>query len=129
MEQLAEELRLVVEETLDRRESFLGFAFHHVAGKCPRSARKTQNGNLRTDGFDDAPDGFGQEARFRLRVEYLEPVDIRLGAHRTWQGWAGVAEFQLQAQCFGGDQDIRENDYCINAKAAKGPAGNFDRAV
>jgi len=103
MEQLVERFRLVVEETLDRGESFLGLAFHHVAGKSPRSTRETQNGNLWTDGFHDAPDSFGQEGRFRLRVEHLETGDIHLGAHWIRQVWAGVAEFQLQAHGFGWD--------------------------
>jgi len=51
---------------------------------------------------------FGQESRFRLRVEYLEPSDIRLGAHWVGQVWAGVAEFQLQAHGFGWNQNVRE---------------------
>src|SRR5260370_171492 len=116
-------------ETLDRGKSFLGFAFHHVAGKCPRSTRKTQNGNVRTDGFHNAPNGFGQEARFRLRVEHLEPVDIRFGAHGIGQVWPGVAELQLQAHRFGWDQNVRADDHRINATPAKGLDRDFDREL
>src|SRR5260370_2122464 len=129
MEQFAEGFRLMEEETLDRGESFLRFAFDHVTGKSPRSTRKTQNGNFGTDGFHDAPDGFGQEACFGLRVEHLEPVNIRFGTHGIRQVWPGVAEFQLQAHRFGWNQNVRENDYCINAKPAKELDGNFDREL
>src|ERR1700674_550731 len=46
MEQLVEGFRFMVEETLDCGETLLGLAFHHVAGKSPRSTRKAQNRNL-----------------------------------------------------------------------------------
>src|SRR5947207_852268 len=59
MQQLAEGFGLVVEETFYRGESFLGLAFHHVTGKSPRGPRKTQNGNLWTDGFRGIPEGTG----------------------------------------------------------------------
>src|SRR5437899_11835442 len=110
MEECAEDFRLVVEETLDRGESFFGLAFHHVAGKCPRSTGKTQDWYFRTDGFHDPPDGFGQEACFFLRVEDLEAVDVQLGAHGIRQVWAGVAELQLQRDGFSGNEDARENE-------------------
>src|SRR5260370_11958520 len=114
MEQLAECFRVMIEEALDRCESFLGLAFHHVTGKGPRSTGKTQNGNLWTDGFHDPPDGLGQETCFRLRIEDLEPDDIRLGAHRIRQVWPGIAEFQLQAHGFGGEQKVPDTDYSIH---------------
>src|SRR6266704_1280539 len=126
MKQPAEDFRLAIEETLDGGETFVGLAFHYVTGESPRSTCKAQNGNLRTDGFHDPPDGFGQEARVFLRVKYLEPVDIRLGAHGIWQVWAGIAEFQLQAHGFSEDQDVRENDNGVHAKPPKGLDGNFD---
>src|SRR2546430_1741354 len=44
MEQLAEGFRLVVEETLYGGESFLGLAFHHVAGKSPRRSEERRVG-------------------------------------------------------------------------------------
>ena len=71
MKERAEDFRFVVEKALDGGKSFLGFAFDHIAGKSPRSACKTENGNLRTDGLDDATDSFGQEAGVCLRVEHL----------------------------------------------------------
>src|SRR5713226_10312613 len=43
MEKLAEGFGLMVEKTLDRGETFLSLAFHHVTGKSPRRTRKTQN--------------------------------------------------------------------------------------
>src|SRR5260370_38514872 len=71
MEECAEDLRLVVEETLDGGESFLGFALYHVAGQCPRGTGKSQDGNLGTDGFHNTTDGFGKKGRFFLWVEDL----------------------------------------------------------
>src|SRR5260370_36095963 len=91
----------MIKETFDCGESFLGLAFDHVTGKSPRGTGKTQNGNFRTDRFNDPPDGLGQECRFCLGVEYFEPVDVPLAAHRTWHVWPGVAEFKLQAHRFG----------------------------
>src|SRR6266704_433200 len=79
-----------------------------------------------SDGFHDPPDGFGQEARVFLRVKYLEPVDIRLGAHGIRHNWAGIADFQLKAHRFGWNQNVRENDDGINTKPPKGLDGNFD---
>jgi hypothetical protein len=35
------------------------------------------------------------------------------------QIWAGIAEFQLQAHGFGGNQNIRENDDCVDAEPEK----------
>src|SRR5437016_3290708 len=129
MEEIAKGSWLVEEETLYCSKSFLGLAFHHITSKSPWGTRKTQNGNLGTDGFHDAADGFWQEASIHLGVENLEPVDIRLGTHRIRQAWPGVAEFQLQAHGFGGDQNVRENDDGINAKPAKGLDRDFDRKL
>src|SRR5260370_35967175 len=110
MEECAEDLRLVVEETLDGGESFLGLAFYHVAGKCPRSTGKAQDGNFGTDGFHNTTDGFGKKGRFFLWVENLEAVDIQLRAHRIRQVWAGVPEFHRQTHGFSRRQNGREND-------------------
>src|SRR5216683_3008512 len=126
MEECAEELRLVVEETLDGGESFLSLAFHHITGKGPRSTGKAQDGNFGTDGFHDTTDGFGKKGRFFLWVENLEAVDVQLGAHRIRQVRAGVTEFQRQAHGFSGNQNVRENDDGIDAQPAKGLDGNFD---
>src|SRR6266849_9744609 len=126
MEECAEDLWLVVEETLDGGESFLSLAFHHITGKGPRSTGKAQDGNFGTDGFHDTADGFGKKGRFFLWVENLEAVDVQLGAHRIRQVWAGVAEFQLQSHGFSRNQNVRENDDGINAQPAKGLDGNFD---
>src|SRR6267378_1731849 len=71
MEECAEDLRLVVEETLDGCESFLSLAFHHITAKRPRSTGKAQDGNFGTDGFHDTTDGFGEKGRLFLRVEDL----------------------------------------------------------
>src|SRR5260370_23542471 len=126
MEQPTKDFRLAIEETLDGGETFVGLAFHHVTGKSPRSTCKAQNGNLRTDGFHDPPDGFGQKARVFLRVKYLEPVDIRLGAHGIRYNWSGIADFQLKAHRFGWNQNVRENDDGVHTQPAKGLDGDFD---
>src|SRR5207245_7486528 len=100
-------------------ESFLGLAFHHVAGESPGSTGKSQNGDFRPDGFYDSPNGLGEEAGLGFRVKELQPLDIQLGADWIWQVWARVAEFQLQAHGFGGNQDVRENDDGIDTEPAK----------
>ena len=116
----------LVEEALDGGKPFLGLAFHHVAGEGPRSACKTQNRNVLTDGSHDAPNCFGQETGFRLGVEYPKALDIRFGADWIRQVWAGVAEFQLQAHGFGRNQNVGEHDDGVDAKPAKRLDGNFD---
>src|SRR5260370_36685235 len=116
MEECAEDLRLVVEETLDGGESFLGLAFYHVAGKCPRSTGKAQDGNFGTDGFHDPTDGFEKKGRLFLWVENLEAVDVQFGAARIRQVWAGVAGFQLKCHGLGGSQNVGGNEEGVAAK-------------
>src|SRR5260370_28159085 len=94
MEQLAKSFGFMVKETFCRGETFLGFAFDHVAGKSPRGARKTQYRYIGADGLHNAPNRFRQKAGFRFRVKDLEPVNVRLRTHWIGQVWAGVAKFE-----------------------------------
>src|SRR5208282_354818 len=129
MEEIAKGGGFAEKETFYRGEAFFGAAFDHVAGECPGSGGKTEDGNGGADFADDAANGFGEEGGFDFGVEKLEFLDIALRADRLGQVGAGIAEFELESHGFGGDENVGEDDDGVHAEQAKGLKGDFNGEI
>ena len=117
------------EETFYGGEAFFGAAFDHVAGESPGSGGKAQNGNRVPDFANDATNGFGEEAGLDFWVEEFQLFDLAFGANGIGEIGAGVAEFELEAHGFGGDEDVGEDDDGVDAELAKGLKRDFDGEI
>ncbi len=56
-------------------------------------------------------------------------IDVCSGADGVRQVWSGVAELELQAHGFSGDEDVRENDDGVDTKPSEGLEGNFNGEI
>lgn len=129
VQEIAECGGLAEQEIFRGGEAFAGATLDHIASESPGSSGKTEHRCLRAEFAGDAANGFGEKGGLDFRIEEFQAHDITVGAHGRRQVRAGVAEFERQAHGFGGNQDVGENDDCIDAEEAEGLERDFDGEV
>ena len=131
LEDAVHHLRVGLQERLGLREIFGPAAFDEIAGERPRRTGETEQGLVQAELLTQERQGVVDILQSVGRAFELQRGDVGRGAQRALHGDAAfVPETVADAQGFGDDEDVREQDRGVELReAAERLEGDLDREV